>query len=314
MRNVSPRSKVLALRVVKWLAVVAACVFLFVRLTEFGHYSYLWSAFGSFGSRELWMLAGVLIMLPFNLFVEAFKWKFLISKTEKIKLSIAFRAVFAGFVTGFVTPNRVGELAGRMTGISDVNKPKIAVYSLINSVTQNIAIAAIGIPAFACFVFRYEVMQSDVWNYLWIIVLSCIVLVLMLFVAFRLLSGRYSGARWNLLADFQAPAISVYPVAVLLSVFRFCIFSFQFYLLLPVFGVGITFPQALLAIPSMYLLVTFTPAFAVTEVLVRTSYAILTVGVFTENTAGVFVTGFMLWIINFVVPMLLGGGVLLSKK
>lgn len=315
MYNVLVRSKSIVFQLVNWLIVIASCVFLIVKLTGFDHYSYLLSAVRDFGWRELYQFAIVVVLLPFNIYLEALKWQKLIAKTEVIRFSVALRAVVAGFVTGFITPNRIGEMAGRMVGVSADHKARIPVYSFINSLTQNIAIAIFGIPAFITFVFWHKISSSaDAGNYLLMVAVMCFMMVFLLFFAFKILPGRFLTARWNLFAGFPKPGISDFLYAVFFSAFRFCVFSFQFYVLLKVFGVEISFLQAVVSIPSMYLLVTFTPSYAVAEVLVRTSYAILTVGAFTENTAGVFVTGFVLWVINYIIPMLLGGGVLLSKK
>lgn len=315
MCNVLVRYKSIVFRLVKWGIVIASCVFLVVKLTEFDHYSYLLSAVRDFGWRELFQFALVVALLPLNIYLEALKWQKLIAKTEVIRFSVAVRAVVTGFVTGFITPNRIGEMAGRMVGVSADRKAGIPVYSFINSLTQNIAIAIFGIPAFITFVFRHKILSSvDPGNYLLTVALMCITMVFILLLAFKLLPGRFLTARWNLLAGFPKPGISDFLTAVFFSALRFCVFSFQFYVLLKVFGVELSLLQAAIAIPSMYLLVTFTPAFAATEVLVRTSYALLTVGAYTENPIGIFVTGFVLWVINYIIPMLLGGGVLLSKK
>lgn len=314
MFSVLVRTKSIVFPLLKWLVVAASCVFLAVKLSEFRHYSYMRSAFEAFGWSELALFMLVVLLLPLNLSVEALKWKRLLAKTEVIRFSVAFRAVVAGFLTGFITPNRVGEMAGRMVGVSADHKARIPVYSFINSLTQNIAIAIVGIPAFVAFVFRQKISFVDTGNYVFMVILGCFILVFLLFFILKILTGRSLSGRWNIFAGFPKPETTDFLTAIVLSVFRFFVFSSQFYFLLKVFGVEISFTQAVISIPSMYLLVTFTPAFALTEVLVRTSYAILTVGIFTGNTVGVFVTGFVLWLVNYVVPMLLGGGVLLSKK
>ena len=64
--------------------------------------------------------------------------------------------------------------------------------------------------------------------------------------------------------------------------------------------------QALLSIPTIYLLVTYTPSFAFSEAMVRGSYAILIFSAFSTNDAGMALASILLWCINYCLPMLVG--------
>jgi hypothetical protein len=76
--------------------------------------------------------------------------------------------------------------------------------------------------------------------------------------------------------------------------------------MLQFFGVDITVAEAIIAIPTSYLFVTFTPSLAFSEAAIRSSYAVVFIGSFSENIAGIAFAGFLLWIINYGIPMLLG--------
>ena len=56
----------------------------------------------------------------------------------------------------------------------------------------------------------------------------------------------------------------------------------------------------------MYLLVTYTPTLAASEAAIRGSAAVLVLGVFSTNEIGILLTGILIWVINFIVPMAVG--------
>src|SRR5690606_7784400 len=62
--------------------------------------------------RLLVLLAAALI--PVNWGFEAWKWWYLAQKIEKVSFLRAFRSVMVGLTLGFITPNRVGDYAGRI--------------------------------------------------------------------------------------------------------------------------------------------------------------------------------------------------------
>ena len=76
--------------------------------------------------------------------------------------------------------------------------------------------------------------------------------------------------------------------------------------MLQYFQIEVSVLQALIAIPAMYLFITFTPSLAASEPAIRGSYAELIFSSFSTNNIGIMLTGIMIWLINFVVPMLLG--------
>ncbi|MFN4123056.1 MAG: hypothetical protein ACK4GL_07100, partial [Flavobacteriales bacterium] len=56
----------------------------------------------------------ILLLLPLNWGLEAWKWKISLSGILHLPYLKAFRSVIAGTATGVITPNRVGEFAGRI--------------------------------------------------------------------------------------------------------------------------------------------------------------------------------------------------------
>jgi hypothetical protein len=59
--------------------------------------------------------------------------------------------------------------------------------------------------------------------------------------------------------------------------------------------------------------VTFTPSFAFSEALIRGSWAVFVIGSFADNIPGILMAGVGLWLVNVVVPVVIGS-VLSSLK
>ena len=101
---------------------------------------------------------------------------------------------------------------------------------------------------------------------------------------------------------------------MLISLFRYIVFCIQFSFMLRFFGVELNSWQLLISIPTTYLFVTFTPSFAFSEVAVRGSLAMLIIGTFSNQTVSIALAGMCIWIVNFVIPMMVGSVIMMRKN
>jgi hypothetical protein len=99
-----------------------------------------------------------------------------------------------------------------------------------------------------------------------------------------------------------------------ISLLRYVVFCAQFFFMLQFFGVQLTVLTALLAIPTNYLFVTFTPSLSFSEVAVRSSYAVLIIGALSGQVVNIAFAGVCIWAVNFAIPMLAGSVVMLRRK
>ena len=297
----------------RWLIVLASVSYLFCKIYTFDSTSLVDAGFyPSFFSCVYLFI--VVLLMPLNITLEALKWKVLMSKMAEVSFLNALKSVLSGFTTGFVTPNRIGEIIGRLQHVDESKKAHAAIFVLVNSLTQNIAIAVIGMPALLVFGFTDVLVGFSVKYILMAVLLLFAFFVIILFMLPRIAKFPFLKNKWSVFADLSTLKSGYILMPGLLSMIRFVVFCVQFYLLLLFFNVSISAFEGLVAIPSMYLLVTFTPALAFTEVLTRTSYAVYFIGAYTGNTSAVLGTAFTLWLINYAIPMLPGALMLLKKK
>jgi hypothetical protein len=93
---------------------------------------------------------------------------------------------------------------------------------------------------------------------------------------------------------------------IAISTLKYFIFSAQFYFILRFCGVNFALSQALIAMPTFYLLLTYTPLINVVEAVVRSSIAILVFGGFCTNTVEIITASVFFWLLNFCIPTICG--------
>jgi uncharacterized membrane protein (GlpM family) len=100
-----------------------------------------------------------------------------------------------------------------------------------------------------------------------------------------------------------------------LSVLRYSVFMAQYYLLFDVFDVPVTFAQVAGCVSVIFLVLSIVPTIAViTELGVRWKVGIEVVQLFNSNITGILATSLAVWIINLVIPALIGSLLILSIR
>jgi len=303
----------------KWLILFAAYSFLAYKLLTFNQYHELAAQWKQMPLYQYGWLVLVVILLPVNWLLEAIKWKMLISIIQNISIFTSYKAVLTGISTGFFTPNRVGELVGRIMFLKAENRKAGVTLSLVNSLTQNIIMALCGIPA--CFIFftRNSVsLATDITRFV-LILFVCLIAFGSIYFALPYLSRQISQSRFSSKITAFTSCLSNYSWFYLLNVMfvsllRYVVFCVQFYFMLRLFNVQLEVWQAIVAIPASYLFVTFTPSVAFSEAAVRSSYAVLFIGAFSGQVVGIALAGISIWMVNFVVPMFVGSVVMVRKR
>lgn len=303
------------MKVLKWLIMFGAYAYLLVVLVRFEHYNELWSSFRDLSMIKVGWIMIVFVLLPVNILLETLKWKAIVAKTEELSVRNSLKAVLAGFSTGFFTPNRSGEFAGRIAYLKSGNRKVGVMYALINSLSQNIVLIFFGLPA----IFFYFLLSNQAeWlnqpSYF-----ALLIIVLLLLLGFYFTLSYWAKTRiWKRLFPF-ANDVETFTTLKLFSIFgysflRYLVFCVQLFAMLQFFSVNLELWQALLAIPTSYVLITVTPSFAVSEAAIRGSLAVLVIGAFSANAVGIVLAGISLWLLNFGIPMLVGATVLVRKK
>jgi hypothetical protein len=270
----------------------------------------------------MWLL---LMLLPVNLALEAFKWKVLIDKLEPVSFNRAFTAVLSGISVSMMMPNRVGDYLGRVFILQKESHIKGILVTLIGSLSQLLTTVIAGCIALTFsfsmfFEFEFSIHKNFSFGLL-ALVFSLLIFALILYFNVGLLkvvtAGIFPRRKQKLLRYIDV--FSLYTrfellKVLLLSVSRFIVFSMQYYLLLLITGFDIGYFEAMMLISLTYLFLAIIPTIAITELGVRGSVAIYIFGLYFANNTfwnesgatAVFTASSVLWLLNLVVPSLFG--------
>lgn len=280
-------------------------------------------AFTGPGIWKLWLAVGLMLI---NWAIEARKWQVVIRLIQPISLIQSLKAIFTGTTMAFFTPNRIGEYVGRILYIGENKRIQAISLTIVCSIAQLLVTLFAGLGGLLYMKGVIAQKQpTDLSLLFWINTLLYITalgtLVLTLFY-FRLAWL----VRWiekipkierflrhiRVLDSFNA---TILLRILSLSVARYLVFIGQYYLLFAVFEVSLTPGQVLASIGVLFLVLAVVPTIAViTELGVRWKASIELVQFFSTNTWGVLATSLSVWIINLVIPALIGSLLILGIR
>jgi len=268
----------------------------------------------NFITSNITFLILAIILLPFNLLVEAAKWRFLVKKLERISIFMSLKAVISGIALAIFTPNRIGEIASRVFVLKRLNRTKGIFSSAAGTMATLIITIFTGVLSCIIFLLLFshsEILQGNKPYYYGIpVFLYCTLLIVIFFnlsrfvkflTGFKLLS-RFKDS-FEVLSSYKKKEI--YNI-LLFSLLRYLIYSTQFMLLLFLFNVNINVFTAYLGIAISYFFISFIPSFTLAEIGIRGSVSIFFIGYFSDNAVGIFSAASLVWIINIVIPALIG--------
>lgn len=294
------------------LLVIAAYGYLIYTLWHFPDYSLLATHFRECGWLQYGSLAAVLLLFPFNILLEAIKWRYLLHDIEPMSLCEAQAQTYYGFVGAFLTPSRLGDYPTRVTRLTHKEQWLSAIaLGFVGTLALAFVMVFLGMPS--CLFFFSRLLPHSTSRIL-LTTFCSLVLVVQLLLAcfFPSLSGKLS--RYERLNPRTRDMLSAlrdfshqrFLNTCLLSFLRYTVYCLQLYLLLVFCGIVFTPVDALIAIPTYYVLITVMPSVPIADAAVRGSWSVIVFSCFTCNTVGVAIAAILLWVVNTILPMIVG--------
>ena len=276
--------------------------------------------------QENYIVVTVVILMMFlNWFIESLKWRFLISKIEKVSIKRSIRAIFSGITVSAFTPNRVGEYGGRVFCLEKADRIKGILITVIGSMAQlviTIFFGSIGILLIPNLMPEFDAILSQ-FVFAYPIMLFLLILLNVLLVTLFLNASVFSVvlSKIKFLRKFKKynEVFSFYNSSELLEILlysagRYIVFTTQFFILLQVFDVQIGYVDAMILITTMLLVISIIPTIAITEIGIRGSVALFLFGLVSVNAIGILSATFVMWVINLLLPALIGTIFIFSLK
>jgi hypothetical protein len=252
----------------------------------------------------------VLVLVPLNWMLEWWKWTSTMNVLEIRTTTIIKKySFFAGIVTGMGTPNMLGNFIGRIYYFERRHRVSLTILTLMTNYAQFIAsfvFGIIGILILGKIPFDFTISKLTV-----ILGLSVFVVILLYFNferIFRLFNVK--PRIYTLIQNLKKRKQYRWKI-LFYSLLRHSVFTLQFLCMLHAFGEDFTV-QNIFWIWQVYLWVTLAPSLILGKLAIRESISIWVLTLAGMGEVTVLISSFMIWILNLLVPTMIG--ILICKR
>jgi hypothetical protein len=273
--------------------------------------------------KQRWKLYCMFGLMGVNWALETRKWQIALRPVQTIGFFMAFKAILAGTSIASFTPNRVGEYLGRMLFVNPGNKILSIAPTILCSLSQmmvTLIAGSVGLYLFSLLSFQFQVSWLSTGFFRWsmtITALSGICLGLVYFRFDPLLRRVNNWLRKNK-KDFSIPenfSFLALTSILIISSFRYFVFILQYFLLFSLFGIPLMGKQVFTGVSVMFVLMAIVPTLTfLTDLGFRWAAGIQIFQVYTSNMAGILAVSLGVWLINLIIPALVGSLLILRIK
>lgn len=312
LNSISYKSKQFLWLVFKLLIVILCGYFIYDVLTKNEElkidtfYSFLVD-FNVFSIKNILFL---FIFTFFNWFLEIRKWKILANTINPISWSNAAKQSLASLSFSLITPNRIGEYGAKAVYFEKSQRKNILLLNFVGNFHQLFVTLFLGFIGLLFLKTKLKNIISDI-NY---DIISGILIFIVFILSLLTLTNWFKKARHKFLLRFEFITKKLNLQVSLISLFRYLIFSHQFYFLLMVFNIDISYLDAMAGITSMYFLSSIIPMLSLFDFALKGSIALLVFGIFEINPIIILSITTLMWILNFALPAIIGSYFVLRFK
>lgn len=308
MKFLSPKIKQFLLLLLKLIVVGLAFYFIKSQLAE---KTLDWNIITkSLQQKKAILFISVLLVLTFlNRFIEILKWKNLAQVVKPISVWESTKQVLIGITFGIVTPNGIGEYAGKAWFYPRKDAGKIVFLNAVCNGIQVIYALSFGLLGTLYLNALHPFIPTA---YFYLLFGGLIVVLLVLFSIKNIRIKGYS--LQTLLNMLQNINTSIHRKNALLAFLRYTVLVHQYYTLYMFFEVQIPYFLLLAVVASVYLLASSLPNFQAIDFALKGSVAIYLFGLFGVDSWIVTIVAALIWLLNLVIPISIGSVLLLLKK
>lgn len=313
--------KKIFINIVKILIVLAAWIYVANKIYNSTDKISLKTFFYNIDENNILLLFLILFLMFVNWSIETVKWQKLIQQIENINFVKSFKAVWLGVNVGTLTPNRVGEFAGRILVLKPENRKRGTMLTIFGDLSQFITTMCLGIIAYAIIVINFsDIILNNHIIRIFIYTITLALFFSSLFIYFKINNIIAFVSKFKKLNKYISKYIDKFEITnalkiktLLFSFLRYIIFCFQFYLALKFFNVDISLINTYIACCAVYISVTILPNIALAELGYRLSFSILFFGLFTDKISFISLASLIIYIINVALPAFVGGFFIFKK-
>jgi hypothetical protein len=299
------------MRIVKWIISLLALSFLYYEILVKHNAVDLLRQYKDTVVDVYPYLILVLLLMPINWMLEAYKWRMMFNTPEELSFWNATKGVLMGVTLGLFTPNGIGEFAGRIWVVKEIHRERAVSSSIAGSLAQLCITITIG-GAFVVF------QASQILAKEWLVtaqVLGVITVLVGLISYYKmpqiaavvLSKIKFFDRFENFKQALESFTKRELTMAYIISLIRYGVFCTQLGVLLYAIGglYAVDLSFLFVTIPIYYYIQTLVPTVALSEIGVRGLILLfLFAGIMIESE--VILISFLIWIINLILPGLIG--------
>lgn len=258
-----------------------------------------------------------LILVPVNWGIETYKWKRITNPIESISFKTAMKSVYSGLCVGNLAPGRATEFIAKVLFFKSENRPTITLLHFVNGMFQLSITIVFGLIAL---IFKFDSGNGLNTTQFLMIGIFCILLLaffMLLVFKFNALQKWIFGLFKKSLAANSLPysfTKNSIGVLFLFSVIRYIVFTTQFVIILKLFYSGPLNSVILSSVCVYFLLTTILPMISFIEPAIRAAIAVLVFGGTEISEISLVTTAILVWLINIVLPSLIGYIIIVKEK
>ncbi|MCF6224117.1 MAG: flippase-like domain-containing protein [Flavobacteriaceae bacterium] len=253
----------------------------------------------------------ILVLFLFTLinwFLEIIKWQTLVSTIKQISFFESCKQSLSSLTASLITPNRIGEYGAKAIYYPKLERPRVLILNFLGNFGQMTATICFGVLGFIFFEEKlYGPIKIDSMIRIFLGITS---LFFMLFIL-----KKYWVKYWvKFLIHFKSIPKRIHKKNLILSAFRYLVFSHQFYFLLIIFEAEIDYGTAMPIIFSMYFIASIIPGFVIFDWIIKGSIAVSLFDIYGINEIIILSITSLMWLLNFALPSVLGSYFVLTYK
>ena len=275
-------------------------------------------------NANLYIISIVLFLGMVNIYFQFAKWNLTCSEVlkENNKLKV-FRSLFYGLSAGIITPLRVGEYFGRGIEFKDKSFVQVTIATLIDKFFPLLMVAFIGSISSLLFIYYYFNVSPYVILALFILIFTLFYVFILLILNNRfwdtlLFSKIKSSEKLRRFFDkikvFQSLDRKYFYKMLLISFLFYTCFLIQYALLVSAFSNHFDFFHYLWAANLIMFTKTIIPPISLGELGIREGASVYYLSKFGESASVGFNSSISLFIINLLIPALIGVGMFFRKN
>jgi len=312
---ISYKTKQFLLVLIKISLVVAAFYFIYSRLFQNKDLSFVEFIqnlinYSSFSTNTVVVLVFLSIL---NWFFEINKWQALVSTVTEISWVEAKSQSLGALTASLFTPNRIGDYGAKAMYYLPQYRKKIMFLNLLGNCAQMGITTIFGTVGLIYFAHHHQPQLNNDGILIWLSGIGIIGLLLVWTFKTTWLN-KQANTIYRLFGFVKRISNKIILKVALYSLLRYLIFTFQFYYLLVLFGIDMSYLEAMSAIACMYILSSIIPSIFIFDVIIKGGVAVYLFGLIGVSESIVLSIVTFMWILNFVLPSVIGSYHVLKFK